>query len=153
MAVPVVWIIFVWLKQSEFLFLHSVSRVLKLVFGYFSSSAVIHHCKILFFSAKSWYDISPDVSLHSRVSPDVHEWRSVQLQEALPVPAWLHRAPLPVSTPASSGGARQQAAGLSHVSEARQPESWGAIRRGGSPDDANTLIFHTTPDTSRAPLL
>lgn len=114
---------------------------------------MIHHCKIQFFSAKSWYDISPDVSLHSRVSPDVHEWRSVQLQEALPVPGWLHRAPLPVSTPASSGGARQQAAGLSHVSEARQPESWGAIQRGGSPDDANTLIFHTTPDTSRAPLL
>lgn len=102
------------------------------------------------------HDNSPPVSLCSRVPPDVYEWRSMQLAEALPVPAWLHRSALPVSTPAdaaSSGSARQQAACLPHIFEARRPETGGAIRHRAYPVVANTLSFHLTLHTSRAPLI
>ncbi len=95
-------------------------------------------------------------SLCSCLSPDVYEWRSMQLEETLPVPAGLHRAPLPVSTPAdaaSSGSARQQAACLPHIFEARRPETRGASKHIAYSADANALSVYLTFDTSRAPLV
>lgn len=117
-------------------------------------STVIHHYnKLVFFfpsSSKSWYDASPAVSLHSGVSPDVHEWRRVQLQEALPVPGWLHRPPLPVPAAAhaaGAGGARQHAAHLSCGAEAGHTERSGgeAERHGSHPDDPLHLHCAGTP--------
>lgn len=117
-------------------------------------SAVIHHYSqtSVFFtsSSKSWCDASPTVSLHSGVSPDVHEWRRVQLQEALPVPSWLHRPPLPVPAAAhaaGAGGTRQHAACLSRGAEARHTERSGgeAERHGPHPDDPLHLHRAGTP--------
>lgn len=70
----------------------------------------------------------------------------MQLEEALPVPAWLHRAALPVSTAAdasSSGSARQQAACVSPISEARRAAS-GAYA---------AYSLHAALHTSRVPLV
>ena len=100
--------------------------------------------------------LSLSPSLCSCVSPDVHEWRSMQLEETLPVPAGLHRAALPVSPPpdtASPGSARQQAARLPHISEARRPQTRGAVSHRAHPADANALNFHPALDTSGAPLV
>lgn len=130
-----------------------VSHVFKLF--PFISSGVIHSYELMAggVPAPSLYDNSPPcLSLCSCVSLDVYEWRSMQLEEALPVPAWFHRPALPVSTPAdaaSAGSTRQQAAHLPHISEARQPETRGAIRHRVDPNDTNTLIFYA----SRAPLI
>lgn len=87
------------------------------------SSDGSHSCDLLTYESlcQPQYDESPPVCFCSCLSPDVHEWRSVQLEETLPVPAWLHRSTLPVSTPAdaaSAGGARQQAARLPSITEA-----------------------------------
>lgn len=71
----------------------------------------------------------------------------MQLEEALPVPAGLHRSPLPVSAPpdaASSGGARQQAARLPAVFEAGRPETRGAVEHRAHSADANALYSHST---------
>ena len=102
-----------------------------------------------------WH-LSSSLFLHSCVSPDVYERRSMQLEETLPLPARLHRSALPVSTPAdaaSSGSARQQAARLPRISEARRPQTGGAVRHRADPVDANTLGFHPAFFTSRAPLI
>lgn len=95
------------------------------------------------------------LSICSCVSPDVYEWRSMQLQEALPLPSWLHRSALPVSAPsdaASSGSARQQAACLHRVFEARWPETWRVKHRAYTAD-ANTLSFYFTIVTPGASLI
>ena len=126
---------------------------------------VIHSCELLP-DGSLWQSLPPphplpvslslSPSLCSCVSPDVHEWRSVQLEETLPVPAGLHRAALPVSPPpdaAGSGSARQQAARLPHISEARRPQTRGAVSHRAHPADANALNFHPALDTSRAPLV
>lgn len=63
--------------------------------------------------------------LCSCVSLDVFEWRSMQLEEALPVPSRLHRSTLPVSSPASPGSARQRAACVPRSFKARRPEICG----------------------------
>lgn len=79
----------------------------------------------------------------------------MQLEEALPVPTWLHWSTLPVSTPAdaaSSGSERQQTARLPHIFEARWPQTHRAVRWRTHPVDANTLGFNPT-NTSRAPLI
>lgn len=95
------------------------------------------------------------VSLCSCVSPDLFEWRSMQLKEALPVPSWLHRATLPVSTSASSGSARQQAACVPRTFEARWPEIWGAARHKPQPVHTNvfSVVLHRPLATTGTPLL
>lgn len=99
--------------------------------------------------------LSP-ASLRSRVSADVHEWRDLQLEEALPVPTRLHRAPLPVSAPADAagpGGTGQQAAHLPLSSESRRPEARGAAGHRAHPVDANALRLHPALSARRASLI
>lgn len=95
------------------------------------------------------------LSLCSCVSPHMYEWRCMQLEETLPVSARLRWTTLPGSTAAdtaSSGCARQQAARLPHIAEARQSETRGASEHRAYSDDTNALNFHPTLDTSRTPL-
>lgn len=73
------------------------------------------------------------------------EWRSVPLQEALPLSARLHRATLPVPAHADAAGPgcpRQQAAHLPNIPEARQPEIGGGDEHRAHADDANALGLH-----------
>lgn len=88
------------------------------------------------------------VPVRSCVSPDVSERRSMRLQEALPLPAGLLRATLPVSAHADAAGPGrqgQQAAHLPHISEAGQPEAGGGDEREAHADDADALGVHAAP--------
>lgn len=85
------------------------------------------------------------VSVCSCVSSHMSEWRSVPLQEVLPLSARLQRAALPVPAHADAAGPgcpRQQAAHLPHISEAGQPEIGGGSQHWAHADDANALGVH-----------
>lgn len=95
-------------------------------------------------------------SVYSCVPPDLHEWRRLQFQEALPLPSRFHRPALPVSTPAlpaGSGGARQQAACILRSSEVRWPQADGALRSGAHTAGSNTLVLYPALVTGGAPLI
>lgn len=95
---------------------------------------------------KELYSVcAPLLSACSCLPSDMFEWRSMRLQEALPLSARFHRETLPVSTYADAAGPGcqgQQAARLLHSSEARQHETAGGDKHRAHADDANALGVH-----------
>lgn len=87
----------------------------------------------------------PSLSVCSCLSSDMSEWRSLPLQEVLPLSARLHRSTLPVSAHADAAGPGcpgQQAARLPNVPEAGQPAICGGNEHRAHADDPNALGLH-----------